>query len=134
MQQAEHEGGCFDVAISAQQEVDRVRDQLEQASEAWTDERRCLTAQHNEELLAWQEVDADLAQQNANLRAVLAEKHATVQQVKPTGQAASKRTLSNILKLKLTNAEEENEHLVREREVLSQELQFFKSITSECSI
>jgi hypothetical protein len=141
MQQAEQEGWFFDVAFSAQKECDRVRDQLEKASEAWNDERRWLTARHNEELVAWQELDADLAQQNANLRAVLAEKHETVQQVQPTKQVeppakqvASKRTLSNMLKVKLTNAEEENERLLQERELLSQKLQFFKSITSECSI
>jgi len=56
------------------------------------------------------------------------DEEASLQQVEPPGETSSKHTLSKILKLKLTNAEEENERLERECERLSKQLFAWKQM------
>jgi len=65
----------------------------------------------------WQHVKLTRASQDGNL-----------QLVEPTGQDASKRNLSKILKIKLTNVEEENERLQQEHEDISKKLMALTSM------
>jgi len=57
------------------------------------------------------------------------DEEASLQQVEPPGETFSKHILSKMLKLKLTNAEEENERLQWECERLSKQLFAWKDMT-----
>lgn len=57
------------------------------------------------------------------------DEEASLQQVEPPGETSSKHSLSKMLKLKLTNAEEENERLQWECERLSKQLFAWKEMT-----
>jgi len=125
MQQAQQDAPYVDVCIIAQEENKRLRDKFEEARMDWHQARSRLTVQHIEESVALQE------QRDPLCNALQVEAtHVAMEHVEPTGEDLSNRSLSKILKHKLTNAEEENERLQQELDALSKKFQALRSVSS----